>query len=280
MSYETQRPQGATQAALEKPTPDEVERARNEFYDTFEAHCRTDLSPDAQRRLGETFAMTVVHGLHRKPGWWRQYREFALRHVASIGERARRGATGGIVTRSVLITHADAVVRSGAAECEALLRAKSGDKAIRVFCEDYVFDVDATEAAAAETGQRADAAAADHPQIEQAWRDFQIRFYGACEGGPGLGDDVPDALLRLFDLTVRDAIENRGHDWVRDVPATRFALNRVHDIAVVAMYAAGEDEVTGEMVRRAADQVVAYWRPRCRNRVTEHGRKVFCEVYA
>lgn len=153
MSDEALRPHQATEtgtaepSALEKPTTAEVERARREFYEVFDSHCRTPLSADAERRLGEIFAMTVVHGLHRRPGGWDRFREFALRHVASIGDRAHRGATNNLVTRPVLVRHADDVVRAGAAECDALLSARSSAAPLRVFCEDYVFETEAESVA-------------------------------------------------------------------------------------------------------------------------------------
>jgi hypothetical protein len=115
-------------------------------------------------------------------------------------------------------------------------------------------------------------AAGDGKRAQDPEADFNARFYAALE--PSTQHmDLPGKLHDIYLKTVDYAIRVCGHKWDHDSKADHFALERVADIAMLAKYEAGEGKVTPEMLLRAADKVIAYWRPRC------NYRTVFCAGY-
>ena len=112
--------------------------------------------------------------------------------------------------------------------------------------------------------------------LSQAKADVLAAF--ALGLSPGsLADDAKKYPDKLFDRTVRVAIEEEGFEWKKGEKATDFALRQVEFIATSAKIEANGNPVKQKVLKKHEKRVIGYWKDECE---MLHGKAViFCVLY-
>jgi len=108
--------------------------------------------------------------------------------------------------------------------------------------------------------------------VPVAFEHFNARFRQGCYPSK-LNEEAEQELVRIFNRTVRHAMEELHYKWELGEICTQWALARVEEIAQVAKYdSGGSSVITAAILKAASLKVICYWKPRCPG-------AIFCVLY-